>query len=36
MKADTGKKRDDPGSVPKEREPPVANCDKGAEMDLGQ
>ena len=35
MKAGTGKERDDPGSVPKEREPPVADRDKGAEIDFG-
>ena len=34
MKADTDKERDDRGSVPKEHEPPVADRDNGAEMDL--
>ena len=35
VKADTGKERDDPGLVLNEREPPMADYDKGAEMDLG-
>ena len=35
VRADTGGERDGPGSVPKEREPQVADCDKGTEMDLG-
>ena len=35
VKADTGKERDDPGLVLNDREPPMADHDKSAEMDLG-